>query len=67
MGRTKATPDARRALDFLKSSNLVNLDMSISELTDSVSRLEEVAGYVIAWEKYVLVVGEQELTTVINE
>ncbi len=49
---------ARRAIEFLSSSELVNMEMPVSRLADSVSKLEEVAGYVLAWEKYVLVVGD---------
>jgi hypothetical protein len=49
---------ARKAMEFLRTSELVNLDIPVSRLTDSVSKLEEVAGYVLAWEKYVLVVAD---------
>lgn len=56
--RVSDAVDTRRALGFLQESKLVNLDMSVSDLSASVGRLDEVAGYVIAWEKYVLVVSE---------
>lgn len=54
----KSQIGARHAMEFLRSSELVNLDIPVSRLTDSVSKLEEVAGYVLAWEKYVLVVAD---------
>lgn len=57
---------ARKALELLRSSEIVNLEIPVSRLTDSVSRLEEVAGYVLAWEKYVLVVGDIAQDVVTN-
>ncbi|HEX2165301.1 MAG TPA: hypothetical protein VHM02_15250 [Thermoanaerobaculia bacterium] len=58
-------PDARKVFEILQRSELVNLDVPVRQLADSVSKLEEVAGYVIAWEKYVLVVAS-ELAQVSN-
>jgi len=55
---------ARQAFDFLRSSELVNLDMPVAQLAESVSRLEEVAGYVLAWDKYVLVVADFAADTI---
>lgn len=57
---------ARKALELLRSSEIVNLEIPVSRLTDSVSKLEEVAGYVLAWEKYVLVVGDIAADVVTN-
>ncbi|MBD7919820.1 hypothetical protein H9657_16230 [Cellulomonas sp. Sa3CUA2] len=57
---------ARKALELLRSSEIVNLEIPVSRLTDSVSKLEEVAGYVLAWEKYVLVVGDIAQDVVTN-
>ena len=57
--------DARKAIEFLQTSELVNLKMPLEQLVRNVSKLEEVAGYVIAWEKYVLVVAS-ELEQVTN-
>ena len=45
-------------------AKLVNMDMPVEELVRGVSELEEVAGYVIAWDKAVLVVGASELEQV---
>ena len=56
--------NARKAVDFLQSSELVALDMPLARVVANVSKLDEVAGYVIAWEDYVLVVAsdiKQEL------
>ncbi|UZN03618.1 hypothetical protein [Cellulomonas sp. S1-8] len=57
---------ARKALDLLRSSEIVNLEIPVSRLTDSVSKLDEVAGYVLAWEKYVLVVADFAQDVVTN-
>ncbi|MBO3089707.1 hypothetical protein [Cellulomonas dongxiuzhuiae] len=57
---------ARRALELLRSSEIVNLEIPVSRLTDSVSKLEEVAGYVLVWEKYVLVVADSAQDIVTN-
>jgi hypothetical protein len=63
---TKGALSATKAIDFLKRSELVNLDMPVADLADRISGLEEVAGYVLAWDKYVLVVGVAELGEVIQ-
>ncbi|MFF5188254.1 hypothetical protein ACFY30_31620 [Streptomyces sp. NPDC000345] len=49
--------DARKALDFLRSSGLVDLSMPLERVVGQVSQLDDVAGYVLAWERYVLVVA----------
>lgn len=49
--------DARKALDFLRTSGLVDLNVPLARVVDQVSQLDEVAGYVLAWERYVLVVS----------
>ncbi|MCU1358158.1 MAG: hypothetical protein JWM89_3576 [Acidimicrobiales bacterium] len=54
----KSQMNARKAMEFLRASELVNLDIPVSQLAESVGKLEEVAGYVVAWEKYVLVVAD---------
>ena len=51
--------DARKALDFLRNSGLVDLDIPLSRLVGEVSQLVDVAGYVLAWERYVLVVRNE--------
>ncbi|MFF9781905.1 hypothetical protein GTW98_21895 [Streptomyces sp. SID8375] len=53
------TVDARQALDFLRTSGLVDLSVPLSRVVDQVSQLDDVAGYVLAWERYVLVVANQ--------
>ncbi|MGY5125533.1 hypothetical protein [Streptomyces nigrescens] len=53
------TVDARKALDFLRTSGLVDLSVPLSRVVDQVSQLDDVAGYVLAWERYVLVVANQ--------
>lgn len=49
--------DARRAMDFLRASELFKTDLPLEGVLSEVSRIEEVAGYVVAWDKYVVVVG----------
>ena len=58
--------DTRQMLAALRESELVNLDVPVSRLTDTVSKLEEVAGYVLAWEKYVLVVADIAADIAVN-
>jgi hypothetical protein len=55
---TRQSLGARKAMEFLQSSKLVDLSMPAERLVGEVSRLEEVAGYVLAWDRYVLVVGD---------
>lgn len=50
--------DARAALDFLQSSGIVNLTTPLDQLVRATATLGDVAGYVLAWEKYVLVVSD---------
>ncbi|MDF3291548.1 hypothetical protein [Streptomyces silvisoli] len=59
MPGTCPSVDARKALDFLKSSGLVDLTVPLGTIVDQVSQLDDVAGYVLAWERYVLVVADQ--------
>lgn len=49
---------AEKALDALKRAELVNLDVPVSRLADAIASIGEEAGYVLAWEKYVLVVAD---------
>jgi hypothetical protein len=51
--------DARKALDFLRNSGLVDLDLTLERVIGQVSNLDDVAGYVLAWERYVLVVASE--------
>ncbi|MET9735076.1 hypothetical protein ABZZ79_31870 [Streptomyces sp. NPDC006458] len=55
----KRSVDARKALDFLQSSGLVDLKTPLETVVSNASKLEEVAGYVLAWERYVLVVSNE--------
>lgn len=48
--------DARQALHFLESSDLVNLDMPLRQVVHAAGQIDELRGYVLAWEKWVLVV-----------
>jgi hypothetical protein len=49
--------DARKALDFMRTSGLVDLSLPLERVVGQVSQLDDVAGYVLAWERYVLVVA----------
>ncbi len=51
--------EARKAIDFLQRSELINLEMPVSQLVQGVSDFERVAGYVVAWDRYVVVVGAE--------
>ncbi|CCK32794.1 hypothetical protein BN159_8416 [Streptomyces davaonensis JCM 4913] len=55
----KRSVDSRKALEFLQSSGLVDLKMPLETVVANASKLEEVAGYVLAWERYVLVVSNE--------
>jgi len=49
---------SKALLERLKEAKLVNLDMTLDEvlsITAEQKGIENVAGHVIAWEKYVLV------------
>lgn len=50
------------------SSGVVDPKMTIGEITERLGRdIDEVAGYVLAWEKYVLVVSKEiEMTPTIT-
>ncbi|GAA2270994.1 MULTISPECIES: hypothetical protein [Kitasatospora] len=48
--------DARAALAFLKNSGLINMNTTLEQLVSATTTLGEIAGYVLAWDKYVLVV-----------
>ena len=56
--RKCASADTRKIVEFLQTSKLVDLAMPLKEVVNHVSKLDEVAGYVIAWERYVLVVSK---------
>lgn len=51
--------DARKALDFLRTSGLIDLSVPLEHVVGQVSQLDDVAGYVLAWERYVLVVANE--------
>ncbi|MBL1101980.1 hypothetical protein [Streptomyces coffeae] len=51
--------DTRKALEFLQTSGLVHLEIPLEQLVRATTTLDEVAGYVLAWEKYVLVVAAE--------
>jgi hypothetical protein len=57
----KSAENAIRMIAALKSSKVLNLDVPISTVENLLHApgLEEVAGYVLAWDKYVLVVGKE--------
>jgi hypothetical protein len=49
--------DAGKALTFLRDSGLVDLNMPLEQLVTKASKLDQVAGYAVAWEKYAVVVA----------
>ncbi|MEU4768226.1 hypothetical protein AB0H12_33750 [Actinosynnema sp. NPDC023794] len=50
---------ARKAIDFIQTSGLVNVDVPLKDVFRDVGKLEEVAGYVAVWEKYAVVVASE--------
>lgn len=64
--QSQGVNEARKAMEFLQSSGLVNLEQPLRNVIGSVSKLEQVAGYVIAWERYVLVVARADMEAVVN-
>ena len=58
---------ARQIVTKLKDAKVVNLDMRVSDVFKAIDDpLAEVAGYVLAWDKYVLVVGREKFEDIIN-
>ncbi len=57
----KSAENALKMIAALKSSKVLNLDVPISTVENLLHApgMEEVAGYVLAWDKYVLVVGKE--------
>ena len=57
----KTAENAIKMIAALKSSKVLNLDVPISTVENLLHApgIEEVAGYVLAWDKYVLVVGKE--------
>ena len=51
---------ANEIVERLKESKVVDLDASIGKVLSAslVTDMEQVAGYVLAWDKYVFVVGK---------
>ncbi|HOS97648.1 MAG TPA: hypothetical protein PLR71_14725 [Deltaproteobacteria bacterium] len=64
--KTNPSFDARKAVEFLQASKLVDLKMPVEQLVGAVSKLEQVAGYVLAWERYVLVVAKEGMEEVVR-
>lgn len=51
-------PDPRKIVEATLKSGIIDTKLSIGELVQKIGGdLDQVAGYVLAWEKYVLVVG----------
>ncbi|MEV7684218.1 hypothetical protein AB0O64_37665 [Streptomyces sp. NPDC088341] len=59
MTATCPPSDARKALEFLRTSGLVDLSLPLESVVDRIGQLDDVAGYVLAWERYVLVVANE--------
>jgi hypothetical protein len=59
---------ASEMIDRLKEAKVIDLDVSIGKVLSAslVTDIEKVAGYVLAWDKYVLVVGKEMESKVIN-
>lgn len=65
--KSKQLSAARQIVTQLKEAKVVNLDVRVSEVFKAIDDpLSEVAGYVLAWEKYVLVVGVPPIEEIIN-
>jgi len=59
--------DARKAMEFLQTSKMIDLKMPIEQIVGAVSKLDQVAGYVLAWERYVLVVASIETEEIVGK
>jgi len=52
-------------LEALQKAKVVSLDVPLSTVAEQLRGLPELAGsYAIAWDKYVLVVGREEVASV---
>lgn len=60
--------DVSKVVKAAMDSNIIDKKMTIEEMTTRLGgSIDEVAGYVLAWEKYVLVVGKDvEMTPTIT-
>ncbi len=47
--------DARRAVEFLEATRLVDLDRPIGEVLSNVSKLADLDGDLICWWHYILI------------
>jgi hypothetical protein len=58
MSDKKARPRTREVLEAAIEGGVIDAKMSAAELVRKFGpSIDEVAGYVLAWDKYVLVVG----------
>jgi hypothetical protein len=57
---------ARRAMEFLEASDLINLDLPLRDTVGQIRGLEEIAGYVLIWERYAVVVAAEEIMGAID-
>ncbi len=66
MPRRKVAPSpVSVTLEALQKAKVVSLETPLSTLAEQLRGLPELAGsYVIAWDKYVLVVGSEEVASV---
>lgn len=52
----------RELVKRLKEAKIINLDTPIGQILDETAEqpgMDEVAGYVCCWDKYVIVIGSQ--------
>jgi hypothetical protein len=61
----KTPESAAKLIASLKASKILNLDVPMSTVESLLHTpgIEEVAGYVLAWDKYVLVVGKDSIAS----
>jgi hypothetical protein len=61
--KARSVPDARTIVRQALESGVIEKELTVADVVDRLgAEVDQVAGYVVAWEKYVLVVGNEELT-----
>ena len=58
MGTMADKLDAAKLMEFMRKSELINLDAPVSTLLTGVGELLDEDSYVLAWSRYVLVIKD---------
>jgi hypothetical protein len=52
----------REVLQFVQTNEFINMDMPVSQLLESVGRMEGLTGNFAIWDRYAIVVAAQDQT-----